>query len=352
MAEAVATRPARALAERRWLAPLRGALLIGLPLLLALLALSIGRYPVTPATAARIVWAKVVPQQQPTWKAVEETVILNVRLPRVLLALLIGGGLSVAGGAFQGIFGNPLVSPHLLGVSAGAGFGAALSILLLPSLAFVPFGALVFGMVAMVVALLISRLGGRHGLLMLILAGVITGALFDALLGLLKYVADPTNTLPTITYWLLGSLTSAGYPQLLLGLPLIGLGVLLIWLYRWRLNIVSLSETEARSLGLNVTRVRWLLISAATLITATSVSLVGIVGWIGLVIPHVARILVGSDHRALIPASLSIGACYLLVIDTLGRSISGSELPLSILTAVIGAPFFAVLLIRNRSRWT
>lgn len=215
-----------------------------------------------------------------------------------------------------------------------------------------PLGALVFGLLAMIVALLISRLGGRNGLLMLVLAGVITGALFDALIGLLKYQADPNDTLPAITYWLMGSLASASYKDLALAAPLIGCGVLIVWLYRWRLNIISLSETEAKSLGVNLTRIRWILIIAATLITAAAVSAAGIIGWIGLVIPHVARMIMGSDHRALIPASLTLGAAYLLIIDTVGRSIAGNELPLSILTAVVGAPFFAILLTRNRKGWS
>ncbi len=333
------------------LAWLKVVLLVIVPLAGAVLALCIGRYPIQPVTALEILLSKALPIPQ-SWTAVQETVVVAVRLPRVILALLIGGGLSVAGASFQGIFGNPLVSPHLLGVSAGAGFGAALTILVTRTLDLVPVGALAFGLVAMFVALFVSRLGGKQGLLMLILAGVITAALFDALIGLLKYYADPNDTLPTITYWLMGSLASANYRQIALGAPLILVGIAVVWAYRWRLNIMSLSETEAKALGMNVARVRWTLIGAATLITATAVSLAGIIGWIGLVIPHVARLLVGSDHRRLIPASVSIGATYLLVIDTVGRSTSSSELPLSILTAMIGAPFFAFLLMRNRKDWT
>lgn len=329
----------------------RAAVLIGLPLVLAIGALCIGRYEITPATAVRILASNVV-KVTPTWTPVEQTVVMKVRLPRVILALVIGAGLAVAGAVFQGIFGNPLVSPHILGVSAGAGFGAALTILLVKTLQFVPVGALVFGLTAMLVSLAISRLGGRGGLLMLVLAGVITAALFDALIGVLKYVADPNDTLPTITYWLMGSLSAVGMAEVRLGAPLVVIGIVVIWLFRWRLNIISLSENEARSLGMNVGRTRWILIGASTLITAAAVSVVGIIGWIGLVIPHMARALVGSDHRALIPATTSLGACYLLAIDTLGRSLTGNELPLSVLTAVIGAPFFALLLMRNRGLWS
>ncbi|MBX3144844.1 MAG: iron ABC transporter permease [Trueperaceae bacterium] len=331
--------------------PLRATLLIGLPVLLAIGALCIGRYQITPGTALRVLVGTTFGAER-TWAPVEETVVMKVRLPRILLALVIGAGLAVAGAAFQGIFGNPLVSPHILGVSAGAGFGAALTILLVRTLEFVPVGALLFGLVAMLLSLAISRLGGRGGLLMLVLAGVITAALFDALIGVLKYVADPNDTLPTITYWLMGSLSAVGMAEVRLGAPLVILGIVVIWLFRWRLNIISLSENEARSLGMNVARTRWILIAASTLITAAAVSVVGIVGWIGLVIPHMARAVVGSDHRKLIPATVSLGACYLLVIDTLGRSLTGNELPLSILTAVIGAPFFALLLMRNRGLWS
>lgn len=324
--------------------------LVVLPVILAVFALCIGRYMVAPGNALSILLNQVLPIE-PHWEAVEETVVLNIRLPRVLMALVIGAGLAVSGAAFQGLFGNPLVSPHILGVSSGAGFGAALTILVSRQLIFVPAGALVFGLVAMMVALWISRQGGRSSLFMLILAGVITAAMFEALLALLKYIADPTDTLPTIVYWLMGSLTSSSYETLAWGAPLIVLGTAVLWALRWRLNIMSLSEVEAKSLGTDVQKMRWVVIVAATLVTAVTVSLAGIIGWVGLVIPHVARMLVGSNHSALIPASVSLGAIYLLVIDTVSRTASASEIPLSILTALVGAPFFAWLLKRAKGGW-
>lgn len=327
------------------------AILIVLPLLLAVLALCLGRYIVSPGNTLSILFSHVLPIE-PNWEPVEETVVLNIRLPRVLMALFIGAGLAVSGAAFQGLFGNPLVSPHILGVSSGAGFGAALTILIFRHMAFVPAGALVFGIVAMVLALWISRRGGSSSLFMLILAGVITAAMFEALLALLKYVADPTDTLPTIVYWLMGSLTSASYEMLAWGVPLIGIGIAVLWAVRWRLNVMSLSEIEARSLGTDVKKIRWVVIIAATLVTATTVSLAGIIGWVGLVIPHVARMLVGSNHSALIPASISMGAIYLLVIDTVARTATSAEIPLSILTALVGAPFFAYLLKRSKGGWS
>lgn len=342
--------PASRLSRPAFPAPMTVALIV-LPVVLAVVALCLGRYMVSPGTTLAILAGQVLPIE-PHWQPVEETVVLSIRLPRVLMALLIGGGLAVAGATFQGLFGNPLVSPHILGVSSGAGFGAALTILLFRHMAFVPMGALAFGILAMMVALWISRRGGKSSLFMLILGGVITAALFEALLSLLKYVADPNDTLPTIVYWLMGSLTSASYEMLAWGAPLILLGIAALWALRWRLNILSLSEAEARSLGTNVQRMRWVVIVAATLVTATTVSLAGIIGWVGLVIPHVARMLVGANHAALVPASVSIGALYLLLIDTAARTITSAEIPLSILTAVVGAPFFAYLLKRAKGGWS
>ena len=204
----------------------------------------------------------------------------------------------------------------------------------------------------MMIALWISSRGGRNSLFMLILAGVITAAMFEALLALLKYVADPNDTLPTIVYWLMGSLTSSSYETLAWGAPLIVLGGAILWALRWRLNVMSLSEIEAKSLGTDVQKMRWVVIFAATLVTAATVSLAGIIGWVGLVIPHVARMLVGSNHSALIPACISIGAMYLLVIDTVARTATAAEIPLSILTAIVGAPFFAYLLKRAKGGWS
>ncbi len=325
-------------------------LLVVVPLLIALAALCIGRYVVPPDHVLGILLSKIFPLD-PFWTPVEETVVFDIRLPRVILAMFIGAGLAVAGAAFQGLFGNPLVSPHILGVSSGAGFGAALSILIFRHMAFVPLGALIFGVIAMIVALWISRRNGRSSLFMMILAGVITAALFEAMLSLIKYWADPDDTLPTIVYWLMGSLTSANWSMLSWGLPLNFFGLSILYVLRWRLNVLSLSDIEARALGVNLNRMRWIVILAATLITAASVSLAGIVGWVGLVIPHIARMIVGANHQAMIPASISLGAGYLLMVDTVARTATSAEIPLSILTAVIGAPFFAWLLKSTKGGW-
>lgn len=312
--------------------------------------LCLGRFAIDPITIIKILLSTLFPIE-PDWLAVKETIVLNVRLPRLIMAMLIGGGLAMAGAAFQGLFGNPLVSPHILGVSSGAGFGAALSILFVGTLALVPVAALVFGLLAMLAALWVSR-SQNSSLFMLILAGVITAALFDALTALLKYMADPNDTLPTIVYWLMGSLASASWSNMAMGAPLLLIGMGVLMALRWQLNVLSLSDQEARSLGVNVKRLRWIIIVAGTMITAAAVSMAGIVGWVGLVIPHLARMIVGAEHKKLIPASMLLGASYLMLVDSLARTLSTAEIPLSILTAVIGAPFFAYLLKRKKGGWS
>lgn len=325
--------------------------LFTVPVLIALVSLSFGRYYIPVGTVIDILFHQLFPGEA-YWKPVEETVVINIRLPRVLMTLLIGGGLAASGTAFQGLFGNPLVSPNILGVSAGAGFGAALTILLFNNMVLVPVGAMILGLSAVFIAFFISRRGGHATLFMLILSGVITGALFEAMLSLIKYMADPNDTLPTIVFWLMGSLTASSYKNLTWGAPLIIAGLAVLWSLRWRLNVLSLSDIEAESLGTDVKRLRWFVIAAATLVTATTVSLAGIIGWVALVIPHITRMIVGSNHQALMPASVAVGAGYLLLIDTVARNVAATEIPLSILTAVIGAPFFAWLLVRTRGGWS
>lgn len=254
----------------------------------------------------------------------------------------------MSGAALQGMFGNPLVSPQILGVSAGAGFGAALAILISGSVLLIQSMALLFGICAVALTYLISRIrGGSSTVYILVLAGVITTAFFEALISAVKFVADPFSKLPTITYWLMGSMASVSWHDVAVVAPIIILGIAGLFVIRWRLNILSLNEDEARSMGINVTASRILVISFCTLITAASVSVCGIIGWVGLVIPHVCRMLVGHNHLKLMPACVSVGAMYLLFIDDLARSIVATEIPLSILTALIGAPFFAYLLKRS-----
>jgi iron complex transport system permease protein len=281
----------------------------------------------------------------------EGFILFHIRCPRILLAMLIGAGLSLAGAGFQGLFGNPLVSPHILGVTSGASFGAALGILMSGNPAIVQLSALGFGFLAVLLVWSVSRFNPGARLFVLVLSGIIVGTLFSALLSLIKYIADPEEVLPDIVYWLMGSLAGSTYRELLVGAPMICTGIIVLLMVRWRLNILSLSEEEAESMGIHIGRLRVIIIAAATVITATAVSLCGVIGWIGLVIPHIGRMLVGSDHRKLLPACVSIGSFYLLLIDDLARSATNAEIPLSIISAVIGAPFFYYMLRKTGGRW-
>jgi iron complex transport system permease protein len=321
-----------------------------LPLILGIVSIGVGRYEVDFFVQIKILLSQIFPMEQ-TWTNVEETVVMDVRLPRILLAMLIGGGLSIAGASFQGMFANPLVSPDILGVSAGAGFGAAIGILLFGNGFTMQMFALVAGIAAIAFTFLIGGVRRDLPIFMLVLAGTVTSALFQALVSLVKFLADPEEKLPSITYWLMGSLGTASYQDLSIAGPLILVGIIILVSLRWRLNILSLSEEEARSLGVSVTKLKWLVIGGATLITAAAVSVAGIIGWVGLIIPHIARMIVGSNNQYVLPASVSIGACYLLLIDNLARSLTSAEIPLSILTAIIGAPFFAYLLRKTGGGW-
>ncbi|MEK3976711.1 MULTISPECIES: FecCD family ABC transporter permease [unclassified Psychrobacillus] len=325
-------------------------LLWTLPVIVGLISIGVGRYQIDFIVQIKILLSQIIPMEQ-TWSNMEETVVMNVRLPRILLAMLIGGGLSIAGAAFQGMFANPLVSPDILGVSAGAGFGASIGILLFGNSFTMQIIALVMGMLAIGFTFLIGGVKRDMPIFMLVLAGVVTSALFQALISLVKFLADPEEKLPAITYWLMGSLGTASYSDLMIGGPIILVGILILYVLRWRLNILSLSEEEALSLGISVNKLKWLIILGATLITAAAVSIAGIIGWVGLIIPHIARMIVGSNNQYVLPASISIGAVYLLVIDNLARSLTAAEIPLSILTAIIGAPFFAYLLRKTGGGW-
>ncbi|QOV11798.1 FecCD family ABC transporter permease [Viridibacillus arvi] len=329
---------------------LKWTILLLLPILFGFLSLSIGRYQVDLVVQMKILLSHVFDIER-TWSQMEETVVMKIRLPRILLAMLIGGGLSIAGAAFQSMFGNPLVSPDILGVSAGAGFGASLGILIIGHGFTTQIFALMMGILAILFTFIISGMKKNMPIFMMVLAGVVTSALFQALISLVKFVSDPEEKLPSITYWLMGSLGTASYKDLWVAGPLILIGIIILYALRWRMNILSLSDEEARSLGVSTTKLKWLVIFAATLITASAVSISGIIGWVGLIIPHIARMIVGSNNQYVLPASVSIGAIYLLVIDTLARSITATEIPLSILTAIVGAPFFAILLRKTGGGW-
>ena len=285
--------------------------------------------------------------------AQDELVIWNIRLPRVGAALLVGAALAAAGASYQALFRNPLVSPDILGVSAGAGLGAVAGIFLSLPVAAIQASAFVGGMAAVgMVMLVASMVRNTDRTLTLVLVGVVIGALSGAATSLLKVLADPYDQLPAITFWLLGSLASVTTVDILPALPMVAVGLVPLILLRWRINVLSLGDEEARALGIDAGRTRLLVIAAATLITASVTALAGVVGWVGLVIPHIARMLVGPGFGTLLPTSILIGAGYLLIVDTLARTIAQIEVPLGILTAVIGAPFFVWLLARGRRGWS
>jgi iron complex transport system permease protein len=274
----------------------------------------------------------------------DRMVLLNVRLPRVILALFTGMGLAVSGAAFQSMFSNPLATPDTLGVASGASCGAAVGLLFGMNLMAIQCLALVTGLLALGATWWIGKASGRMSIIMVVLAGMVISSVFQALVSFVKYVADPQDVLPGITYWLMGSMSGANYGNLLLGLPFIWVGSAVILLLRWRLNVVSLGDDAARSLGGRLVLVRLLLMGASALVTASCVSMTGQVMWVGMLVPHIARILCGSDNTRIIPVSMGIGASFMVAVDTLARSLTASEIPLSILTSFIGAPFFVVLL--------
>jgi iron complex transport system permease protein len=277
-------------------------------------------------------------------------VLLQVRLPRLLAAMLVGGGLALAGAAYQGLFNNPMVSPDILGASAGAGFGAALGILCGFHVVAIQGMSFAMGLLAVGLAWSIGSGLCRRGdpVLMLVLVGILIASVFTALISFAKYLADPYDRLPAITYWLMGSFASINSKDLKLSAVPILAGCVPLFLLRWRLNVLCLGEEEARTLGLNTRWLRLIVIISATLITAASVSICGMVGWIGLVVPHLARMVVGPNYKVLVPTAALMGACFLLLVDDVARTIAALEIPVGILTALIGAPFFLFLLMRKR----
>ncbi len=338
------------MARPRTKAGLTALLLVLAPVVLFLLSFLIGRYPVPPLTVIRVIAAQILPVT-PDWPAVVGSVVLDVRLPRVIAAMLVGGGLAMSGACYQGVFRNPLVSPFTLGVSAGAGFGAAVAILLFQQRYAVQLCAFAFGLAAVALCFLMSRMHRAGSTLVLVLAGVIVGSLFTALLSLLKYVADPNSKLPVIEFWLLGSLSSVSMADVAAVAAVALPSAAILLLLRWRINLLAMGDEQARILGVEAGTLRAVVVVLATLIAASTVAISGIIGWVGLVIPHFARILVGPDFRRLLPATLSLGACYLLAIDDIARSVTAAEVPLGILTALVGAPAFMLLLRRGSLGW-
>jgi iron complex transport system permease protein len=327
---------------------------IALVILLAGLALAftLGRYPVSLADVTSMLLSKLTGRSANVSPAVEN-VILHVRGPRVLAAVLVGAALAIAGTAFQGLFRNPLVSPDILGASSGAALGAVLGIYFSLGVLGIEGIAFVGGLAAVAAVYLIGTLvPARDPILLLVLAGVVIGALLGAGVGLVKYLADPYNQLPAMTFWLLGSLAAASGSDLIALLLPVALGTTVLLALRWRMNVMSLPEEEARALGVPTGPLRIAIVAAATLVTSASVAAAGIIGWVGLIVPHLARALVGPDFARLIPAAAILGGGYLLFIDTIARTAASVEIPLGILTAVIGTPFFIWLLASVQRTWS
>jgi len=310
------------------------------------ISLCVGRYSVSALRALEILGTAILNLGRPI-EAMDERIVLLVRAPRVIIAAMAGAALATAGVALQGVFRNPLVSPEVLGISQGAAFGGALAITM--GIWGVPLLAIVFiaGLSALIFVGLLARIDGRTEIITVILSGMVVGSLFSALVSLLQFLADPNSSLPAIVYWLMGSFATATWDRVLISAPGLLIGMGLLWALRFRLNVLSLDDSEARSLGARPDLERWLVFALVALIVGCQVAVSGIVGWVGLVIPHAARLIVGHDHRRLLPATAVLGATFMLCIDTLARTVTAAEIPLGVLTAIVGAPVFALLLRRH-----
>ncbi len=321
--------------------------LISLLAVMSVISISCGRYYIEPGEVVRILVNLIHPLDQ-TWPAQAASVIYTLRLPRVLAAVMIGAALALSGASYQSVFKNPLVAPDMLGVSSGACVGASLAILFGISQAGIQIGAFAGGILAVACAVSIPRIIGKNSIVMLVLAGIIVGGLMNSFIGIIKYLADTDTQLPAITYWQLGSLANVVWTNILYsGIP-IGICIIFMMLIRWRMNILTLSEEEAHMLSSSSGWLRYAVIFSATVMTACSVCVSGTIGWVGLVIPHFSRLIVGPNNQRMLPVSALLGALFLLVIDTLSRAAMTSEIPLSILTGLIGAPFYFFLLVKQR----
>ncbi|MGD1819308.1 MAG: FecCD family ABC transporter permease [Pleomorphochaeta sp.] len=309
----------------------------------------IGRYPIKPSQLVLVLLSRVF-NIEPTWSKTVESIILNVRLPRILSSAIIGAALSLSGLSYQGMFKNPMVSPDVLGTSAGAGFGASLAILLGLSYFTISFISFAFGLLAVILVTFISSKIMNQRTLALILGGIMISSLFSSATSFVKLVADTDNTLPAITYWLMGSLASVRKSDVYFLLIVTVIGAIPLFLLRWELNLLTLDEDEAMSLGINTILLRKIVIVCATLMTSASICVGGHIGWIGLVIPHFTRMVVGCDYRVSLPVSILMGSSFLMLVDTISRSLLTSEIPIGILTSFIGAPFFLYLMIREAKK--
>jgi len=328
-------------------------MLLGLVVALAILVVGaslVGAYPLTVSEAGAAL-ARKLTGAAPIGQV--DTVLFEVRLPRVFAAVLVGASIAAAGAAYQTLFRNPLVSPDILGVSTGAGLGAVIGIFLSLPVAGIQLLAFVVGLVTVgLVYAIAAVVRGREPILVLVLAGVVIGSLAGAVISLLKILADPYDQLPAIVFWLLGSLSAIRKGEVWAAAPLVLVGLVPLVLLRWRINVLSLGDEEAKALGVEAAQLRFVVIAAATLMTASVVAISGVIGWVGLVIPHIARMMVGPSFDRLLPTAMLLGASYLLAVDTMARTMARIEVPIGILTAVVGAPFFLWLLVRGREGWS
>lgn len=311
------------------------------------ISFAIGRYPVSIDLLIKVFFSRIFPITK-TWPETFDTIVFRVRLPRIVGAILVGASLSVSGAAYQGMFKNPLVSPDILGVSAGSAFGAALAIFLSFDAIGIQVSSFIFGLIGVFLAYLISMKFKEDPVIGLVITGVLVGSIFTSLTSLIKYLADTNDKLPMITFWLMGSLSSISPRDIkVISIP-IAIGMIPLYILRWKLNVLSLDEDEAKTLGLDTSKLRVIVVICSTLMTAASVSVSGMIGWIGLVIPHLSRLIVGPDYRVLLPTTILLGSSYLLLIDNVARALTTVEIPLGILTSLIGAPFFIFLILTNK----
>ncbi len=322
------------------------AVSIALLVVVFIVALSVGRYNVPFFTSLKVFLGNLFGMEQ-TWDSLDDAVVMTLRLPRAIAAILIGSALALSGACYQSVFKNPMVSPDLLGVSSGACVGAAIAILLDMSSGFIQLFAFVAGLITVLLTTSIPRLIRNESTTILVLSGVIMSSLMSSIMNLIKFVADPDTKLAEITYWTMGSFATITFDDILSVLPAIVIPAAVILIMRFRLNVMSLGDKEAQSLGISLRRTRGVFILCSTLITASCVCLAGSIGWVGLVIPHISRLLVGADNKKLLPVALFLGAAFMLIIDTLCRTITGAELKLGILTGLVGAPFFFFILFRQ-----
>ncbi|AZL83556.1 iron ABC transporter permease (plasmid) [Aliivibrio salmonicida] len=323
--------------------------LIGILVMLTFYSATLGRYDITFDKVIMILLDNVISSSDITWSTIESRVVELIRMPRILAAILIGIGLSVSGVAAQALFRNPLVDSTIIGVTSGAAFGGTLAILLFESTIMTVLLSFIFGMLSVFAVMLLARINGRTSVLTLVLVGVIISTFFGAAISIVKLLADPFSKLPSITYWLMGSLSAVSYDSLVILLLTVLPSSIIIYLLRYQMNIVSMGEERASALGTPFNKVRWIVLIAMAVISSGVVATAGAIGWVGLIIPHVARFLVGANHIRLIPTAALIGGIFMLAIDNAARTMSDAEIPIGIMTSLIGVPLFAFILRRSQS---